>query len=78
MATTDITLEAHRPLASFAWDLRQRYSLNRGVNKQEFMSWYDLGEIELSTVYENIFVATRNNQLPLQNKQKMMLFLNSC
>lgn len=60
MATTDITLEAHRPLASFAWDLRQKYSLNRGVNKQEFMTWYDLGEIELSTVYENLFVATRN------------------
>lgn len=60
MATTDITLEAQRPLAEYAYTLRQKYHLNRGLSKTEFMKWYDLGEIQLSTVYENLFVATRN------------------
>lgn len=60
MATTDRCIEAQRPLAEHAWDLREKYDLNRGMNKEEFMHWYDLGEIQLSTVYENLFVVTRN------------------
>lgn len=60
MATTDQWIVAQRPLAEHAWTLREKYNLNRNVSKQAFMSWYDLGEIQLSTVYENLFVATRN------------------
>ena len=60
MATTDQWIEAQRPLAEHAWNLRKKYNLNRGMSKKEFMHWYDLGEIDLSTVYENLFVATRN------------------
>jgi len=60
MATTDKTIEAQRPLAELAWDIRAKYQLNRRISKKEFMNWYNLGEIELSTVYENLFVATRN------------------
>lgn len=60
MATTDIQIEAHRPLAEHAWKLRQFYNINRGMSKKEFMAWHELGEIQLSTVYENLFVQTRN------------------
>jgi hypothetical protein len=60
MATTDIAIAAHRPLAEHAWHLRQKYNLNRGMSKKTFMDWYELGELQLSTVYENLFVATRN------------------
>lgn len=60
MATTDRTIEAQRALAEHAWELREKYSLNHGMSKQKFMSWYNLGEIQLSTVWENLFVRTRN------------------
>jgi len=60
LATTDRCIDAQRPLADHAWILREKYNLNRGMSKDEFMTWYDLGEIQLSTVYENLFVATRN------------------
>lgn len=60
MAATDQCIDAQRPLAELAWSLREKYNLNRGMNKKEFLTWYNLGEIQLSTVYENLFVATRN------------------
>jgi hypothetical protein len=60
MATTDQCVEAQRPLAELAWSLREKYKLNRGMNKNEFLIWYNLGEVQLSTVYENLFVETRN------------------
>lgn len=60
MATTDNQIDVHRPLAEHAWHLRKDYNLNRGMSKKKFMTWYDLGEIQLSTVYENLFVETRN------------------
>lgn len=60
MATTDRCIEAQRPLAEHAWTLRENYGLNRGMSREEFMTWYNMGEIQLSTIYENLFVATRN------------------
>ena len=59
MATTDNARIVQRPLAEHAWDLRKKYNLNRNMSKKAFMDWYDLGEIQLSTVYENLFVSTR-------------------
>lgn len=60
MATTDIHLISQRPLAEVAYDLKKKYNLTHGLSKKKFMALYDLGEVELSTVYENLFVATRN------------------
>lgn len=68
MATTDLCLEVQRPLAEYAWTLREKYGLNRGMKKKNFMHWYNLGEIELSTVYENLFVETRRHQGKLTSK----------
>jgi hypothetical protein len=60
MATTEVCIIAQRPLAELAWSLRKKYNLNRGMSRKEFMTWYNLGEVELSTVWENLFVSTRN------------------
>jgi hypothetical protein len=59
MATTDKWIEAQRPLAEFAYSLKKKYNLTNGVSKKTFMSMYDAGEIQLSGVYENLFVETR-------------------
>jgi hypothetical protein len=59
MATSDIMREAQRPLAEFAYQLKEKYRQTRGRTKKEFMTDYDLGEIQLSSVFENLFVHTR-------------------
>lgn len=60
MATTDVEIEAHIPLAEFAWDLKVKYNQTLGFSsKEDFMLSYLAGEVTLSTVYENLFVATR-------------------
>ena len=48
MATSDIMREAQRPLAEFAYQLKEKYRQTRGRTKKEFMTDYDLGEIQLS------------------------------
>jgi hypothetical protein len=60
MATTDQWCIAQKPLAEFAYELKKKYGMTLGQSKKDFLTAYDLGEIQLSTVYENLFVATRN------------------
>jgi hypothetical protein len=60
MSTTDTWRIAQRPLAEFAYELKQRYGLALSTSKVDFMIQYDMGEIQLSSVFENLFVATRN------------------
>lgn len=60
MATTDQAISAQRNLAEFAYSLKKKYNVTHGISKRKFMELYDLGEIELSTVFENLFVSTRN------------------
>ena len=60
MATTDNELIVQRPLAEFAYDLKAKYNQTHGMSKADFMSYYDTGEIQLSSVYENLFVAVNN------------------
>jgi len=60
MATTDQWRIAQRPLAEFAYDLKVKYKMTLGQSKKNFLIAYDLGEVQLSTVFENLFVATRN------------------
>ncbi len=56
MATTDYEIEAHRNLALYAYDLKEKYEMTYGNSRENFMQLYDLGEITLSTVFENLFV----------------------
>ena len=60
MATTDYEIESQRKLADFAYDLKEKYNLTHGQTRKEFLNMYDQGEITLSTVYENLFVAAAN------------------
>jgi hypothetical protein len=60
MATTDYESEIQRPLAEFAYELKKKYRLTQGMSKKQFMSLYDIGEVTLSTVFENLTVAIRN------------------
>ena len=60
MATTDQWRIAQRPLAEFAYELKVKYDMTLGQSKKNFLIAYDLGEVQLSTVFENLFVATRN------------------
>jgi hypothetical protein len=61
MATTDYTRNAQRPLAEFAYELKEKYGITLGQSKEQFMQAYDLSEVQLSSVYENLFVAARKN-----------------
>ena len=60
MATTDQAIEAQRNLAEFAYSLKKTYKVTNGLSKKKFMELYDQGEVQLSTVFENLFVTTRN------------------
>ena len=61
MATSDIMCEAQRPLAEFAYRLKKRYRQTNGQSKESFLAMYDAGEIQLSSVFENLFVVARND-----------------
>lgn len=60
MATTDVMCAAQRPLAEFAYELKKKYNQSFKLPKKTFMKLYDDGEIQLSSVFENLFVDTRN------------------
>lgn len=60
MATTDYEIESQRKLAGYAYDLKEKYNLTHGQTRKEFLNMYDYGEITLSTVFENLFVAVAN------------------
>jgi hypothetical protein len=57
MATTDYEIAAQRDLANFSYDLKVEYNLTYGQTRQEYLYMYDMGEITLSTVFENLIVA---------------------
>jgi hypothetical protein len=66
MATTDIMRISQRPLAEYAYSLKEQYGMTLGQTKKQFMQAYDLSEVQLSSVYENLFVAARKKLgLPL-------------
>ena len=60
MCTTDQWRIAQRPLAEYAYGLKQQYNMTLGQTKEQFLAAYELGEVQLSSVYENLLVATRN------------------
>lgn len=57
MATTDYEIAAQRDLANFSYDLKVEYNLTYGQTREEYLYMYDMGEITLSTVFENLIVA---------------------
>jgi hypothetical protein len=59
MATTDQMRDAQRPLAEFAYTLKEQYGMTLGQTRAQFMTMYDLSEVQLSGVYENLFVEAR-------------------
>lgn len=59
--TTDRSVESHRRMADLAYDLKRTYSQTFGLSRQKFLQLYELGEVQLSTVFENLFVAARNH-----------------
>ena len=59
MSTTDITREAQLPLAKHAYDLKEYYGMTLGQTREQFLNMYQFNEIQLSSVYENLFVAAR-------------------
>jgi len=61
MATTDYEIEAQRPLAEYAFRMKEKYNLTYGQTYEAFMHMYDQGEITLSTVFENLFVKIANS-----------------
>lgn len=60
MATTDYQIEIQRPLAEYAYELKKYYKDTKGISKRSFMLAYNAGELELSTIYENLFVLGAN------------------
>jgi len=60
MCTTDQWRIAQRPLAEYAYSLKEQYGQSFGINRESFMNLYDLGEVQLSSVFENLLVTTRN------------------
>ena len=60
MSTSQLQIDAHRPLAEFAWKLKKKYGQTFGWTKKSFMHAFEQGEIALSSVFENLFVVTRN------------------
>jgi hypothetical protein len=60
MCTTDQWRIAQRPLAEFSYELKKKYNQTFGTSYESFMNLYDLGEVQLSSVFENLLVATRN------------------
>lgn len=66
MATTDQMRNAQRPLAEYAYTLKEQYGMTLGQTRAQFMTMYDLSEVQLSGVYENLFVEARKKiGLPL-------------
>ena len=68
MSTCNTMTDAQRPLAEFAWGLKERYRQTHGLTKKQFIKLYDLGEIALSSVFENLLPATRNRHGKLTEK----------
>ncbi len=60
MATTTEMIKAQLPLAEFAYQLKIKYELTYNLSHNTFMNLYNNGEIQLSSVFENLFVKTRN------------------
>jgi hypothetical protein len=60
MSTTDQWRIAQRPLADYAYSLKEKYNQTFGISREAFIELYELGEVQLSSVFENLFVATRN------------------
>lgn len=60
MSTSDVMNNAQRPLAEHAFDLKRQYKETFGLTKPQFMRLYDAGEVQLSSVLENLLVAARN------------------
>jgi hypothetical protein len=58
--TTDRSVESHRRMADQAYELKKKYSQTFGMSKKKFIELYEMGEVQLSTVYENLFVAASN------------------
>jgi hypothetical protein len=61
MCTTDQWRIAQRPLAEYAYSLKMKYNQTFDTSHKAFMNLYELGEVQLSSVFENLFVATRNH-----------------
>ena len=57
--TTDRMIDAQRALAELAWQLNKEVRSNK-LSKRLWMEMYNVGEIQLSSVFENLFVKTRN------------------
>ena len=60
MSTTDQWRIAQRPLAEYAYSLKEKYNRTLGQTREQFMTMYELGEVQLSSVFENLLVDTRN------------------
>lgn len=61
MSTSDVMNHAQRRMAEHAFDLKKMYNQTFGMSKKQFMTLYDEGEIQLSSVFENLLVAARNH-----------------
>lgn len=62
MATTDYEISAFRELAEYSYDLQEKYQCTLGASREVFMAQYDAGIIQLSTVWENLFVIVNRCQ----------------
>ena len=60
MSTTEVMNTAQRRLAEHAYELKKLYNQTFGMSKKQFLELYDQGEIQLSSVFENLLAATRN------------------
>ena len=61
MCTTDQWRIAQRPLAEYAYSLKEKYNQTHGLSREAFLALYDQAEIQLSSVFENLLVTTRNH-----------------
>jgi len=57
MATTDHEIEIQKRLAEYSYELKIKYRQTNGLTKKAYMHLYNEGEITLSTVFENLYVA---------------------
>ena len=60
MATTHAAIQAHRETAILAYKLKLKYKITNGIKQDKWMELWDSGELEISSVFENLVVHVRN------------------
>jgi hypothetical protein len=59
MSTSEVMNKSQRKLAEYSYELLVKYNLTEGITKKQYLAFYKQGNIQLSSIFENLYVATR-------------------